>query len=114
MDDYKAMVLGTEKPKTKAERIEKAAAEKPAKPRETVSVTKRIAALEEKMAKFQDLIDRIDKALADRDAFIAQPQKAAQLGKQRAELANALSLAEEDWAYAVGGERRGAMSRRLP
>ena len=49
------------------------------------------------MAKFQDLIDRIDKALADRDAFIAQPQKAAQLAKQRGDLAKALTLAEEDW-----------------
>jgi ATP-binding cassette subfamily F protein 3 len=97
MDDYKAMVLGTEKPKTKAERAEKAAAEKPAKPRPAEPVRKRIAALEEKMAKFQDLIGRIDTALADRDAFIAQPQKATQLGKQRNELAKALALAEEDW-----------------
>ena len=96
MDDYKALILGTEKPKTKADRIEKAAAEKP-KPRDTIPVKKRIAALEEKMGKFQDLIGRIDKALADRDAFVAQPQKAAQLAKQRNELAKALSLAEEDW-----------------
>ena len=97
MDDYKALILGTEKPKTKADRIEKAAAEKPPKPRESIPVKKRLAALEEKMGKFQDLVGRIDKALADRDAFIAQPQKAAQLAKQRNELAKALSLAEEDW-----------------
>ena len=101
MDDYKAMVLGTEKPKAK---VDKAAASPPqgantnhAKPQQALPAKKRLAVLEEKMAKFQDLIGRIDKALADRDAFIAQPLKATQLAKQRGELAKALTLAEEDW-----------------
>ena len=99
MDDYKAQVLGTDKPKVKAD---KAAPPQHAngnggRPQQAPPAKKRLAALEEKMAKFQDLIGRIDAALADRDAFIAQPQKAAQLARQRGELAKALTLAEEDW-----------------
>ncbi len=49
------------------------------------------------MAKFQNLIARIDGALADRDAFVAAPQKTAQLAKQRSELAKALASAEDEW-----------------
>ena len=110
MDDYKAMVLGTEKPRDR----EKAKADKAAPvPRQAVPVKKRIATLEEKMAKFQDLVERIDKALADRDAFVAQPQKAVQLGKQRNDLAKALALAEEDWLHALGRAGSRPM-RRAP
>ena len=101
MDDYKAMVLGTEKPKAKGA---KTAALPPqhtngnqGRLQQALPAKKRLAALEEKMAKFQELIGRIDTALADRDAFIAQPQKAAQLAKQRGELAKALASAEDDW-----------------
>ena len=101
MDDYKAQVLGTEKPKPKAEKMSSSQPGRTAPgqghPGQAMPVKKRIAVLEEKMAKFQDLIGRIDKALADRDAFIAQPQKAAQLAKQRGELAKALVTTEEDW-----------------
>ena len=92
MEDYRATILGTERPKAK---LEKAAAA-PA-PIAFAPVRRRIAALEEKMAKFQELMARIDATLADRDAFIREPLKAARLAKQRGELAKALSLAEEDW-----------------
>ncbi len=70
------------------------------------------------MTKFQDLVARIDKALSDRDAFVAQPQKAAQLAKQRGELAKALDPGGGGMADAVGGKGCGAMStpryRRAP
>jgi len=94
MDDYKAMVLGSEPKSKKAEPIKSSAAPTP-KPQ--APLKKRIAALEEKMAKFQGLIERIDQALAEADSFIAAPQKAALLAKQRSELAKALAAAEDDW-----------------
>ena len=43
------------------------------------------------------LVARVDEALADRDAFVAAPQKAAQLARQRGELAKALEVAEDEW-----------------
>jgi len=92
MDDYKALILGTERPA-------KTAAEKPAAPapRAAVPVKKRVAALEEKIARFEALITRVDAALADGDAFVREPAKAAQLARQRRELAEALAQAEDDW-----------------
>ncbi|MGO9135284.1 MAG: ABC-F family ATP-binding cassette domain-containing protein [Methylovirgula sp.] len=65
---------------------------KPAAP-----LKKRLASAEEKMTKFQTLLAKVDAALADPDAFIVQPARAAQLAKQRGELANALAAAEEEW-----------------
>ncbi len=104
MDDYKAMILGSEAKPRKAEVPRSAAAPRPRPP---APATKRLAAIEEKMAKFQDLIARIDAALSDRDAFIATPQRAAQLAKQRGELAKALAAAEDDWLM-VSAERDAA------
>ena len=96
MDDYKAMVLGSEPKPRKTEAAKPTVvASQPRPP--TAPVKKRLAAVEERMAKFQGLIARIDGALADRDAFVATPQKAAQLAKQRSELAKALASAEDDW-----------------
>ena len=101
MDDYKAQVLGTDKPKVKAVNANGSkppqTKPQPTKAPPVLPTKKRLAALEERMAKFQELIGRIDKALADRDAFIAQPLKAVQLAKQRGDLAEALTQAEEDW-----------------
>ncbi len=61
------------------------------------TLKKRLATAEEKMTRFQTLIGKVDAALADPDAFIIQPTKAAQLAKQRNELARALAAAEEEW-----------------
>ncbi len=117
MDDYKAMVLGTagegkarrkapgtgEKASGTGEKTSgtsEVAALAPAKaapPRQAVPLKKRLAAIEEKIAQFGGLIARIDKALSDRDAFISQPKRAAQLAKQRVDLAKALAAAEDDW-----------------
>lgn len=94
MDDYKAQVLGTEKPRQKSAKPKAESAPRSAPP---APLKKRIAVVEERIAKFQDLIGRIDTALAERDVFIAQPQKAAQLARQRAELERALAAAEDDW-----------------
>ncbi len=105
MDDYKAMVLGTAgegKARRKAPGTGDVAALAPVAakappPRQAVPLKKRLAALEEKIAQFGGLIARIDKALADRDAFISQPTRAVQLAKQRGDLSKALAAAEDDW-----------------
>ena len=96
MDDYKAMVLGSEPKARKTEQPKLTVVQSQPRP-SAAPLKKRVAAMEEKMAKFQNLIARIDGALADRDAFVAAPQKAAQLAKQRSELAKALASAEDEW-----------------
>ena len=63
---------------------------------------KRIWAVEEKMRKFQDLVARVDKALANPAAFAKDPAKAAQLAAQRGDLEQALILAEEEWLELTG------------
>jgi ATP-binding cassette subfamily F protein 3 len=105
MDDYKKYVLdkanGT---KTAAKPNAEIASPKPqlnvSKP--VAPLKKRIAAAEDKMMRFQSLIARVDAALADPDAFIIEPTKAAQLAKQRGELAKALAAAEEEWLDLTG------------
>ena len=97
MEDYKAMVLGSELKKKPAEptQLRKVAGEAPRQP--AVPLRRKIAALEDKIARLGALIARVDEALADRDAFVAAPQKAANLAKQRGELVKALEQAEDEW-----------------
>jgi len=103
MDDYKKYVLdragGGNGKQTKKERAE---AERPAREsaqsrKDSAPLKKRIWAIEEKMRKFQDLIERIDKALGNPAAFTKDPAKAALLSSQRGDLEKALILAEEEW-----------------
>ena len=63
---------------------------------------KRIAAIEEKMRKFHDLVSRIDKALAEPAVFIEDPAKAALLSSQRGELERILIAAEAEWLSLAG------------
>jgi ATP-binding cassette, subfamily F, member 3 len=96
MDDYKNYVLEKAAANPKAD----AAPPKPAPARPVKSgpsLKKRLAAAEEKMARFQELLERVDSALSDPNAFLDEPIKAAQLAKQRSDLADALGAAEEEW-----------------
>ena len=43
------------------------------------------------------LMEKIDTALAEPDAFAKNPQKAGELSRQRAELEQAIASAEEEW-----------------
>ncbi len=104
MDDYKRFVLdragggiGKARKERAETRAEGAGSQTPPPRREAVPLKKRIAAVEEKMRKFQDLIARIDTALADPAVFTISPAKAAQLSAQRRDLGKALVAAEEDW-----------------
>jgi ATP-binding cassette subfamily F protein 3 len=101
MDDYRRLVL-----EGKGERVAKPRKEAPAPapapaaapPRkEPLPPKKRLAALEERMQKFQGLIGRIDKALGDPAVFKSDAGKAKELARQRGELERALMAAEEEW-----------------
>ena len=49
------------------------------------------------MQKISDLIARVDAVLADPDTFKKDPEKAATLSRQQAELHDSLAAAEEEW-----------------
>jgi ATP-binding cassette subfamily F protein 3 len=99
LDDYRRLVLGNsggaerQPPRGTGKRTDPA--QKPE--RSPASARKRIAALEEQVAKFEGLIARVDAALAERDTFSRNPQKASQLVAQRRDLQEALAAAEEEW-----------------
>jgi ATP-binding cassette subfamily F protein 3 len=107
IDDYKKYVLdrasGGNGRQTKKDRGEARQAppsdrrESPRTAKDFVLLNKRISAIEEKMGKFQGLISRIDKALADPAAFTKDPAKSALLSAQRRELERALMSTEEEW-----------------
>jgi ATP-binding cassette subfamily F protein 3 len=58
---------------------------------------RRIEAVEAKMAKFQELLARVDAVLNDPSTFQKDGAKAAQLSAQRRDLEQALVTAEEEW-----------------
>ena len=104
MDDYKKLVLERTGGRRDARRTRDAASEERspspmpvAKSSKPQPLKKRISQQEEKIAKFSDLIARIDTALADTAPFRREPGKAATLSRQRGELEKALVLAEEEW-----------------
>ena len=106
MDDYRRLVL-----EGRGERVEKpkkAVAEAPAPKRESVSPRKRIAQLDEQMGKYQQLIARIDGALADPENRKRDPVKFKQLGQQRRDLERALLVAEEEWLELSALETAGS------
>lgn len=104
MDDYKKLVLeragGGRRESRRPGRDEaaKGSVTAEAKPAGKLPpLKKRIAAQEERMAKFADLIARIDAALADAAIFTREPARAATLSRQRGELEKALVTAEDEW-----------------
>ena len=98
MDDYRKLVLERAGGgKRDSRKDAKPLAEQPKPVQRLPSLKKRIATQEDRIAKFTDLIARIDKALGDVSLFVREPQKAANLSRQRADLAAALAAAEDDW-----------------
>jgi ATP-binding cassette, subfamily F, member 3 len=110
LDDYRDLVLAGPGPtaaeKKKAE--EAAAVASKAEERRIAAARRaaqgplrqRIAVLDERMAKLTVLLGKVDKALANGAAYRNDPGKAAQLSRQRAEVAVALASAEEEWLAA--------------
>ncbi|MBV9394401.1 MAG: ABC-F family ATP-binding cassette domain-containing protein [Methylobacteriaceae bacterium] len=99
LDDYRRLVLNKGGGVERRDSGLTSARSDPAQKQEhsAASVRKRIAALEEQIEKFEDLILRVDAALADADVFMREPHKAAQLATQRRDLEQALAVVEEKW-----------------
>ena len=94
IDDYARLVLS----RTRDEEPKRApSAQEAPKRRDAGQSRRRLAAAEEKVEKFTQLLARVDEALAAPDAFSRNPQEAARLAAQREELAQALAVAEEQW-----------------
>jgi ATP-binding cassette subfamily F protein 3 len=106
MDDYARLVLSKsrdDEPKrafaTPAQEAAEQGAAKQQAPRrrDAGQARRKLAAAEERVEKFTQLLARVDEALAAPDAFARNPQEAARLASQREELARALAAAEEQW-----------------
>ena len=100
LDEYRRLVLSTRNAEAPRERS--APSEKPQRQRSDNrgSLKKRIAEAEAEIARVTDIIAKIDTALALPDIFTRDPKQAAQLSKARANAADALTRAEEQWLEA--------------
>ncbi|MBR1169352.1 ABC-F family ATP-binding cassette domain-containing protein [Bradyrhizobium liaoningense] len=100
LDEYRRLVLSTRNAEAPRERS--APPEKPLRPRadNRGSLKKRIAEAEAEIARVSEIIAKIDTALALPDIFTRDPKQAAQLSKARANAADALARAEEQWLEA--------------
>lgn len=118
MDEYRRLVLSggldpaRDPARDAAERAEKAArqGERRAAAERRVALgplRKQRDALEARIEKMTGLLAKIDAALADGTAFQKDAAKASDLAKKRAEAAQALAAAEEEW-LAVSGELEAA------
>ncbi|WP_027542961.1 ABC-F family ATP-binding cassette domain-containing protein [Bradyrhizobium sp. WSM2254] len=101
LDEYRRLVLSARNSEP-APRERGAASEKPPRPKSDNrgSLKKRIAEAEAEIARVSDIIAKIDTALSLPDIFTRDPKQAAQLSKARANAADALTRAEEQWLEA--------------
>jgi ATP-binding cassette subfamily F protein 3 len=102
LDAYRKFVLeGPDRPATRREDDRASAAdtrrEAAGKRVALAPLRKKIEALEAKMARFTELIARVDAVLGDPDTFQKEPLKASQLSAQRSDLERSLMAAEEEW-----------------
>ncbi len=101
LDEYRRLVLSTRNGEP-APRERSAPSEKPQRARSDNrgGLKKRIAEAEAEIARVSEIIAKIDTALALPDIFTRDPKQAAQLSKARANAADALARAEEQWLEA--------------
>ncbi|HLY00670.1 MAG TPA: ABC transporter ATP-binding protein, partial [Roseiarcus sp.] len=69
----------------------------PPAPKREPQIKLKIAALEDRMSRFHDLLRRVDEALAEASAGDGDALKVADLAAKRAELERALLATEEAW-----------------
>ncbi len=109
LDAYRDLVLSSankdQRSKAKSDAPAETKTEQPKKVNPN-AIRKKLEAVEARMEKLNDLAARIDNALAKPETFQKDQAKAAQLSAQRAELADALSKAEEEW-LALSSELEG-------
>ncbi|MBW7968254.1 ribosomal protection-like ABC-F family protein [Bradyrhizobium sp. BR 10289] len=100
LDEYRRLILSARNAEPAPR--ERSAAEKPQRPKSDNrgSLKKRIAEAEAEIARVSEIITKIDTALALPDIFTRDPKQAAQLSKARANAADALARAEEQWLEA--------------
>jgi ATP-binding cassette subfamily F protein 3 len=101
LDDYRRLVLSSRSSEAPT-RERNGASEKPQRARgdNRGPLKKRIAEAETEIARITEIIAKIDTALALPDIFTRDPKQAAQLSKARANAAEALARAEEQWLNA--------------
>jgi ATP-binding cassette subfamily F protein 3 len=117
MDDYRRLVLSGEleaaprqRARTRDERASRTDDRRAAAERRVAlaPLRKRLEALEGRIEKLTGVIAKVDAALAE-GAFQKDAAKAAELARMRAEAAEALAAAEEEW-LTVGSELEGAQA----
>ncbi len=96
--DYSRHVLGQSAPAAQARREPASkSAPAPARNRGRGTFKRELAALEDRMSRFQDLLRRVDEALMEASAAGGDALKMADLAERRGELERALTSAEEAW-----------------
>ncbi len=97
MADYGRFVLSQNAPRQTRGRAQPAKATPPKRGRGQGPLKRELAALENKITRFQGLLRRIDGALADASAAGGEALKISDLAQRRADLERALASAEEAW-----------------
>jgi len=105
LDDYRRLVLSSRGERAGArDDIQRGPRERPDRVRgeRQKPLRQKIAEAEAEIERISDIIAKIDTALALPDIFARDPKQAAQLSQARANAANALRRAEDDWLEASG------------
>ena len=107
MEDYRSLVLGGAKAARREKSGKQEAPPSGGKAEDRKGNAQKRAAqgplrqklnlAEARIAKLTGLIEKVDEVLGNGAAFARDPEKALQLSRQRAELAEALGAAEEEW-----------------
>ncbi|CAL77125.1 putative ABC transporter, ATP-binding protein with duplicated ATPase domains [Bradyrhizobium sp. ORS 278] len=103
LDDYRRMVLSSRSGAAARETDRPQVTEKVERPRSDNrrgALKQKITAAEAEIVRITDIIAKIDSALSLPDIFTRDPKQAAQLSKARANAADALARAEEQWLEA--------------
>ena len=105
LDDYRRMVLAARGMRTSSRdrgRDERIGRDKPqrGKSEKRAPLKQKISDAETEIARINDIIAKIDTALALPDLFTRDPKQAAQLARARAGAESALKRAEEEWLAA--------------
>src|SRR5271167_4189465 len=106
--DYGRFVLGPDARPAQVRKREPAAPARAAGPkREPAPLKRELAALEDQVNRFHDLLRRVDEALAQASARGGDAVKIADLAEKRVELERALTASEEAW-FELSAEAEGA------
>jgi ATP-binding cassette, subfamily F, member 3 len=105
LEDYRRLVLSSRGARAGArDDSERASRESPERARgeRQKPLKQKVAEAEAEIERISGIIAKIDSALALPDIFIRDPKQAAQLSQARANAANALQRAEDEWLEASG------------